>query len=195
MTRMHGWLYTLWGRKAQLEGDLNAALKSFETALVYPENYGEGRHYSAQEANTYYYMGLLFSQLNQETQAHDAWLQAANQPSQITEITYFAALSLQALGQQSRAIALFQEMIDAGEQLRANARRYGYFGVGMPTPLPFELDVAPLNLAEAHLLIALGQKGLGNDAASRQAVESLTALDPWNCKLCFFRQLGILSNQ
>ncbi len=70
---MHGWLYTLWGRKAQLEGDLNAALKHFETALVYPDNYGEGRHYSAQEANIYYYMGLLFSQMNQETQAQAAW--------------------------------------------------------------------------------------------------------------------------
>ena len=193
LTRMHGWLYTLWGRKAQLEGDLNAALKYFETALVYPDNYGEGRHYSAQEANIYYYMGLLFSQMNQETQAQAAWTKAVNQPSQITEITYFAALSLQALGQQDQANDLFRKMIDTGNRLKATARHYGYFGVGMPTPLPFELDVAPLNLAEAHLLIALGQKGIGNDTASQEAVDALTAVDPWNCKLCFFRQLGILS--
>ena len=138
-------------------------------------------------------MGLLFSQMNQETQAQAAWTKAANQPSQITEITYFAALSLQALGQQDQANDLFRKMIDTGNRLKATARHYGYFGVGMPTPLPFELDVAPLNLAEAHLLIALGQKGIGNDTASQEAVDALTAVDPWNCKLCFFRQLGILS--
>ena len=195
LTRMHGWLYTLWGRQAQLQGDAATALERYKTALVYPDNYGEGRHYSAQEANIYYYMGLLFNQLGQAERAHDAWTRAANQPSQITDITYFAALSLQAMGQRERADAMFQKMIDAGEQLKNHAHRYGYFGVGMATPLPFELDVAPSNLAEANLLIALGRKGLGDAVGSRQAVDALTSLDPWNVRLNFFRQLGIIDDR
>lgn len=195
LTRMHGWLYTLWGRQSQLRGDLDEAQKWFETALVYPGNYGEGRHYSAQEANVYYYMGLLRSQMGQDQLARAAWTAAADQPGQITEITYFAALSLRALGEEAQAAALFGRMVEAGNQLAANAHRYGYFGVGMAAPLPFELDVTPLNLAEARLLIALGQLGLGDEAASRQAIASLSALDPWNVKLSFFRQLAILPTE
>ena len=51
LTRMHGWLYTMWGQQACLAGKTQEARKWFETALVYPDNYGEGRHYSAQEGN------------------------------------------------------------------------------------------------------------------------------------------------
>lgn len=192
LTRMHGWLYTMWGQQACLAGKTQEARKWFETALVYPDNYGEGRHYSAQEGNIYYYTGLLLDAQGEKEAARQAWQKAADQPAQITDVTYFAALSLKKLGETEKADMLLRDMIATGESLRETAHRYGYFGVGMASPLPFELDVKPIHLAEAYLLMALGCKGLGDDQGSRKALEELEALDPWNVKLCFLRRLGIL---
>lgn len=192
LTRHHGWQYTLMARRAHLAGRLDEAEKWFHTALVYPENYGEGRHYSAQEANIYYYMGLLYEQLGDLDKAKAAWNAAAHQPGQITEITYFAALSEEKLGNTGRAREMYAQMVAAGEAKLAAAHRYGYFGVGMPAPLPFELDVEPINRAEGNLIIALGKKGLGDEAGSLSATSALTAIDPHNFKLCFLKKLGIL---
>ena len=111
---------------------------------------------------------------------------------QITDVTYFAALSLKKLGETEKADQLMRDMIATGESLKETAHRYGYFGVGMASPLLFELDVKPIHLAEAYLLMALGCKGLGDNQGSRKALKELEALDPWNVKLCFLRRLGIL---
>ena len=192
LTRMHGWLYTMWGQQACLEGKTQEARKWFETALVYPDNYGEGRHYSAQEGNIYYYTGLLLDAQGETEAARQAWQKAADQPAQITDVTYFAALSLKKLGETEKADQLLRNMIATGESLKETAHRYGYFGVGMASPLPFELDVKPIHLAEAYLLMALGCKSLGDEQGSRKALKELEALDPWNVKLCFLRRLGIL---
>ena len=161
-------------------------------ALVYPQNYGEGRHYSAQEANIYYYTGLLLEAQGKPDEAREAWQKAANQPNQVTEVSYFAALSLQKLGEPDKAKAIFRSMVEAGTEQKKNAHLYGYFGVGMPSPLPFELDVKPLHLAEANLLLALGYKGLGKEAESQVALQALKEIDPWNLKLCFLEKLGVL---
>ena len=83
-------------------------------------------------------------------------------------------------------------MVEAGTEQKKNAHLYGYFGVGMPSPLPFELDVKPLHLAEANLLLALGYKGLGKEAESQVALQALKEIDPWNLKLCFLEKLGVL---
>ena len=167
-------------------------MKWFETALVYPANYGEGRHYSAQEANIYYYMGLLFEDMGDADRAREAWEKAAGQPEQITEITYFAALAERKLGHLQKADAMLRAMIDAGRQKCDHADEYGYFGVGMSAPLPFELDPAPRNRAEGALLQALGYAGLGERDASRAAVGELAGIDPWNPQLSFLRKLAVL---
>lgn len=192
LTRMHGWLYTMWGRQEQLAGKPEKAMQWYETGLVYPKNYGEGRHYSAQEANIYYFTGLLLEEQGELEQARQAWLKAANQPNQVTELTYFAAMALDKLGEKEKAKKKYESMVTAGDKLRQNAHCYGYFGVGMPSPLPFELDVKPLNLAEANLLLALGYKGLGDERSSQEILAELKDLDPWNHKLCFLNKLEIL---
>ena len=192
LTRHHGWLYTLLGRECHLRGELDSALAWYQAALVYPANYGEGRHYSAQEGNIYYYTGLLLQDMNREEDARAAFEKAAGQPNQVTEISYFAALSHRALGREDDCRAMLEEMLRAADTKLANADLYGYFGVGTPAPLPFELDVRRANQTEAYLLRALALRGLGDEAASQQAVAEITALDPYNMKLCFLRKLEVL---
>ncbi len=192
LTRHHGWQYTLMGRGMHLKGDLAAAIRWYQTALVYPDSYGEGRHYSAQEGNIYYYLGLAYEADKQADKATEAFQKAAGQPDQITEISYFAALSHRKLGSAAKADEIFQAMLSTADQLEKTAHIHGYFGVGMAAPLPFELNVRKGNLANAYLLRALGAKGLNQDAESQSAADALQALDPYNTKLAHFRKLGIL---
>ncbi|MBO4378207.1 MAG: DUF5107 domain-containing protein [Clostridia bacterium] len=192
LTRLHGWLHTLWAWNKKEKGDLDAAGQHLETALVYPENYGEGRHYSAQEAHIYYFTGLLKKAKGDMAAARTCWQKAVEQPGGISEISYFAALAHAELGHDRAAQALFEEMLKTAKSLKEHAGEYGYFGVGMPAPLPYELDGTRGHLAQAALLTALACKGLGKEKESILSVQELEKADPWNEKLSYFRQLGIL---
>jgi len=192
LTRHHTWLYTLMGARAMKNGEDEKAEEYFKTALIYPANYGEGRHYSAQEGNALYYTGLWLERQNREAEARSFFEKAAGQPPHLTEITYFAAKSLEKLGKPAEAETLFQDMLrDAEERLRT-ADLPGYFGVGMSAPLPFEPDIEKTNRIDAYLVTALAEKGLGGVSESAEAVRKLKALDPFHVRLDFFCKLGIL---
>ena len=192
LTRLHGWLYTLLGCQAMREEDAEQALRWFREALVFPANYGEGRHYSAQEGQIHYYTGLLLEAQGDLEGARDEWQRAADQPAHISEISFFAGQSLEKLGRQQEAQALYRAMRADAESRLANRKRYGYFGVGMPSPLPFEGDVERQNSIPALLVRALAEKGLREEAACAQTVAELLASDPEGQPFTFFRALGIL---
>ena len=192
LTRHHGWLYTLLGRAAEKAGKPEEALKWYQAALVFPDNYGEGRHYSAQEGNIYYYTGLLLESQGDLEGAKKAWNEAAHQPNHISEITYFAGKSLEKLGQKAQARALFEDMLRNAENRLENADLYGYFGVGMPAPLPFELNIRRQNTIPALLIKALAEDGLGREKEKAETLKQLRALDPYGTPLAFFTMLHIL---
>lgn len=189
LTRLHGWLYTLLGAQ---EKDPEKAMRWFREALVFPENYGEGRHYSAQEGNIHYYTGLLLDAQGNAAAAAEHWLAAANQPRHITEISYFAGKSLEKLGRRDEAEALYKAMLENAENRLKNADLHGYFGVGMPSPLPFEQNIRRQNSIPALLIKALALLGLGRQEESNAALDALLTLDPHGTPLAFFRTLGIL---
>lgn len=192
LTRLHGWLYTLLGVQATQVGDDALAMRWYQEALVFPANYGEGRHYSAQEGNIYYYTGLLMEAQGDAEGAKAQWEAAANQPSHISEISYFAGKALEKLGRAQEAETLYLRMLENAENRLANADLYGYFGVGMPSPLPYESDIVRQNTIPALLVKALAEKGLGREAQSRATLAQLMELDAEGTPLAFFRMLHIL---
>ena len=192
LTRLHGWLYTLLGQQAACAGEHALALSRYEAAFVFPKNYGEGRHYSAQEGNIHYYAGLLHAAMGNEAEAITHWEQAANQPAHISEISYFAGLSLEKLNRPEEAAALYRKMLAYADTRLQNADLPGYYGVGMPSPLPFGLDTVRQNTVPALLIRALALKGLGQQEESEQTLSQLLALDKDGTPLAFFRMLGIL---
>lgn len=192
LTRHHGWLWVLMGLRAEAEGDTKAALDYYKNALIYPTNYGEGRHYSAQEANIYYFTGLLEKKLGDEKAAVEAFTAGANQPPQESEMTIFAALCMKALGDDARASKVLSGMVESGEKLYRNADLRGYFGVGSPVPAPYEQNCERLHKIDALLLTALGKHGLGDADGAKKALDELVTLEPENMKLCFMRMTGIL---
>ena len=192
MTRHHGWQYTLMGRREHLKGNYEQAMHWYKEALVYPKDYGEGRHYSAQESNIYYYTGLLCESMGDAEGAEAAFRTAASQPPQVTEVKFFAALAEEKLGNPAKAEEIYRELIATGDNQLKNAHIPGYFGVGMSAPLPYEQDIVRQNSINAYLLKALGNKGLGNEQACAECTAKLEALDPTNFKLSFLRMLDVL---
>jgi len=192
LTKHHGWLYTLLGREAENNNDTDAAKNYYKNAFIFPKNYGEGRHYSAQEGNINYYFGLLLDKLGEHENAVKSYEAAANQPTHITEISYFAAKAMEKLGRADEAKALYNEMLQTANNRLANADLYGYFGVGMPAPLPFEQDIERINTNSALLLKALACDGLGDAAGRDDAVTKLKKTDPHGTPYAFFAMLGIL---
>ncbi|MBQ4452636.1 MAG: DUF5107 domain-containing protein [Clostridia bacterium] len=192
LTRLHGWIYTLCAQREFEAGHAEAALRSLQSALVFPDNYGEGRHYSAQEAHIFWYTGLVREVMGETAEARACWQRAAGQPGGITEMSYFAALAQEKLGEKDASRALLEEMLATAQKLKEHAGEYGYFGVGMPAPLPYELDGTRAHLAQAALMTALACKGLGREDESRAAVREIKAADLWNEKLSCFGHLGIL---
>lgn len=192
LTRLHGWLYTLLGCRAMAEKKGEQAMHWFREALVFPANYGEGRHYSAQEGQIHYYTGLLLAEMGDAQGAKQEWLSAVNQPSHISEISFFAAKSLEKLGREEEARSLYSAMIADAEGRLAVKDRYGYFGVGMPSPLPFESDIVRQNSIPALLIKALGEKGLGREADCEKTVAQLLSLESEGQPFAFYRALGIL---
>jgi tetratricopeptide (TPR) repeat protein len=190
LTRHHGWLYALLAHRAMREGNPQEALRHLETARVYPKNYGEGRHYSAQEGNIYYFTGLACEALGHQDKAREAYAAAAAQPGQITEMIYFTGAALDKLGKAAEARAAFEGMVKEGRARLESCHRWGYFGVGMPSPLPSELDIERMNKIDAYLLMLLGNAGLGQPYA--QQMQALKALDPYNTKLDFFQKLELV---
>ena len=192
LTRLHGWLYTLLGCQAMKEKNNQLALKWFRDALVFPANYGEGRHYSAQEGQIHYYTGLLLDAMGDCEGARKEWMCAVNQPGHITEISFFAGLSLEKLGRADEARAFYQRMLSNAEKRLADKDLSGYFGVGMPAPLPFELNTERQNTISALLVKALAETGLKNSQARERTRSLLLSLDPQGQPLSFFQVLGIL---
>ncbi|MDD3336707.1 MAG: DUF5107 domain-containing protein [Eubacteriales bacterium] len=190
LTRHHGWLYTLMGYEAFRTGNSEEALALLKNGLEYPANYGEGRHYSAQEGNIYYYTGLTWEAMGNLARAREAYQAAANQPNQITEMSFFAAKAMEKLSRGEEARQVYTQMLEEGQNRLRNCHRFGYFGVGMAAPLPSELDIRRMNRIDGYVLLILGNVGLGKD--HRKELNALEEIDPYNTKLSFFRSLNLL---
>jgi len=186
LTRHHGWLHVIMGLEKLAKGNMDEAIAQFKEALVYPANYGEGRSYMAQEAHIYYFTGLAYEKKGDFEKAKEYYLKASTKNIFITEVSYFEGLALRKLGKDNEACKVFFKIIEEGDRLIKNCDKYGYFGVGLPIPQPFEGDIRKLNTVAGALLKGIGYRGLGNDVEEKKAFGIVRELDPYNFKLHIF---------
>ena len=183
LTKLHGWLHVLIGREYLQNGDVSRALEEFRKAFEYPENYGEGKSYMAQEAHIEYYTGLAYEKSGESKNARENFEKASRRNDQISEVSYFEGMAFSKLGKKSEADAVFLRMVTYGESIIANAKQYGYYGVGMPVPQMFEGDIERTNTINGALLTWLGYKGSGKSTEAGKALGLLKQIDPYNFKM------------
>ena len=71
----------------------------------------------------------------------------------------FRALALKELGRADEAQTVLKEMVSTAQNLIDNKDMRTYYGVGSPSPMPFELDIEKHNLLAGYTLKAFALYG------------------------------------
>ena len=189
LTRQHAWMHVLSGiRKAQ-EGNTEGAEKDYLDATIIPREYGEAKSYFAQESHIYYFLGCLYEAQRKTEDAKKAYEEASAYKAAISELSMFRALALQKLSRFSEAQQVLKEMLDSAERTLCNTDKYMYFGVGSPTPAPFEYDIVKINQMNGYILKAYALLGLGRHLEAKQTIDLARAIDPYEFRIFTFDKM------
>lgn len=159
------------GKKELESGNAEAAFRYFEKAENTPDHLGEKYHPLQAKAHINYWKGRALKAQGKVEKAGKYFTSSASEhgdfidmaQSEHSEMTYYRALSLRELGMDEKAHILLEDFKSfAGNQLKEKAT-IDYFATSLPLLLVFEEDLQKRNQWEATYLLALAEKGLGND--------------------------------
>ena len=93
--------------------------------------------------------------------AHDCYKEAAVYKAAVSELSLFRALALRKLFKFSEAKFVLDEMMAVADDFITNCDRRTYYGVGSPSPMPFEDNIIKNNLLSGYTLKAYALLGFG----------------------------------
>jgi hypothetical protein len=141
-------------------------------------NLGEGKHLLTLERDLDYFSGLAADKLGDAALAKHYWTAAAVPLSTPNVHSYFQALSLRALNDETKARTTLNELAQFADTLRKTTPKIDYFATSLPNLLLFEDDLEKRNRVEAMLLHALATDGLGDSFVALKELESVLHEDP-----------------
>lgn len=163
------------------------ALETFERALVYPENLGEGKLAGAQENNIHYYLGCACASLDLMAEATNYFQAAAHgldNPTsamfyndQPPDMIFYQGLAWLKLGDAMQARRRFNKLIDYGERHLFDTVKIDYFAVSLPDFLVFEDDLNRRNAIHCHYMMGLGHLGLRELEQARAHLTQVLEMD------------------
>ncbi len=190
LTKQHAWMHTLYGKQLMEQGDSELSEQIFKNGINMPKSYGEAKTFFNQEAHIYYYLGKLYEGQGRTEEAKQAYEDAAVYKAAVSELSLFRALALKELGQDIEAGKVLQEMLETAEASIINKDRRSYYGVGSPSPMPFELDVEKLNLMNGYTLKAFALYGMEDYSNAQIAIRKAEAIDPYDFRVYAFHQIA-----
>ena len=185
LTKQHAWMHVLYGLELAKAGKPAEAEAMYHNGVNMPKSYGEAKTFFNQEAHIYYCLGLL----KDGEAATAAFEKAAEYKAAVSEISAFRALALQKLGQQALAQQVIDEMHASADNLLKNCDLRTYYGVGSPSPMPFEYDIVKQNTRTGSTLKAFAFFAEGKLAEADACIETAAALDPHDFTVYTYRQL------
>ncbi len=96
-------------------------------------------------------------------------------------------MALKELGQTALAREVLDEMLASAENSIANKDMRSYYGVGSPSPMPFELDVEKLNLMNGYTLKAFALYGLEDYSNAQIAIRKAEEIEPADFRIHAFK--------
>ena len=187
LTKQHAWMHVLYGLELAAAGDAAAAEKAYMDGVNMPKSYGEAKTFFNQEAHIFYCLGLLKEQQGQDAGA--AFEKAAEYKAAVSEISAFRALALRKLGLDAQAQAVIDEMHAAADNFIVNKDLRTYYGVGSPSPMPFELNIEKNNLKAGWSLKAFALLAEGKYAEADEAMAKAAAIDENEFVVYTYRQI------
>ena len=84
---------------------------------------------------------------------------------------------------------MLEEMLAIAQNLIDNKDMRTYYGVGSPSPMPFELDIEKHNLLTGNTLKAFALYGMGQYSEAELCIRRALALDPNDFAVYTYRQI------
>lgn len=185
LTKQHAWMHVLYGNKLAADGDTAKAEQIYMNGINMPKSYGEAKTFFNQEAHIYYYLSKLYTG-DKRTAALE---KAAEYKAAVSEISLFRALALKELGRKDEAKQVLEEMLSTAQSLIDNKDMRTYYGVGSPSPMPFELDIEKHNLLAGYTLKAFALYGEEKYSEAEIALRKAEKLDPNNFAVYAYKQI------
>ena len=184
------------GRSAMQRGDFARALFLFEAALATPPNLGEARHLLANQSDLHYELGRALAAVGEDAKARAHWKIAAEfkgdfqamSVQAFSEMTYFSAASLTALGRKKEAALLFRQLLAHARKMEKETATIDYFATSLPTMLLFEENLQERQETNALFLQAQAHAGLGSRTRANRLLAEVLRRDPGHAMaadLCF----------
>jgi tetratricopeptide (TPR) repeat protein len=147
------------------EGKYVQALEDLDAALLYPSNLEVGKPSNdGRGAQVWYTMGQAYEKSGKKKKANALYEKAAHTDNAPSELKYYQAMSLLKLGENQEADALFNQLIDQGNELIQ--RGTSVSGIGIDEALS-----ANQIMSDAYYLQALGKMGLNKEAEAKALLE------------------------
>jgi len=189
LTRQHAWMHTLYGNALTAAGKYEEAEQIYMNGINMPKSYGEAKTFFNQEAHIFYYLAKLYAKMGKTEQEKQAYKQAAIYKAAVSEVSLFRALALKELGQYDMANTVIDEMIRVANNLIVNKDLRTYYGVGSPSPMPFEYDIEKNNLRDGSILKAFALWGYGKTAEAEACMVTARELDPNDFRIFAFDKI------
>jgi tetratricopeptide (TPR) repeat protein len=174
------------GRAAFAKRDFAAARAHFEQALTSPQNLSEAKHLLANQSDIHFWLGCACAAAGGDKSARHCWSAAASFKGDFqemsvrafSEMTYYSAMSLEKLGQRSKARRLLRDLLTYGRKLQTQPAKIDYFATSLPTMLLFEDDPQFRQHTTALFLQGQAQLGLGKKATAKGLLKTVLRRDP-----------------
>ncbi|MDE6018731.1 MAG: DUF5107 domain-containing protein [Muribaculaceae bacterium] len=186
------------------EGKYTDAIDLLKECLDYPQHLGEGKLYGAQENDFYYLLGLCYRALGKDDEACECFRQATAGPTEPAAAMYYndakpdkifyAGLSFRALGNENMARSYFNRLVDYGKQHLHDKVQMDYFAVSLPDLQVWDGSLDEMNRIHCLYMLALGYKGIGEDAKSARYLAEAQNLNINHQGITSFKSLLTLLN-
>lgn len=186
LTKQHAWMHVLYGKELTEQGNTEKAETIFFDGVNMPKSYGEAKTFFNQEAHIFYYLGALYEKKGDSKKAVEAYEEAAIYKAAVSEISLFRALALKKLGKEDEAKLVLDEMLSVADNFIVNKDLRTYYGVGSPSPMPFEYDIEKNNLTDGYILKAFALLGYGKYDEAIETIEKARAINPYDFRIFAF---------
>lgn len=162
------------------------ALKQYQAALEYPENFSQGRPIDGGKAPViYYFMGTAYEALGDTNMAKTYFEKSAAPPSTVyspsdsalsygPEILFYRGCAARKLGRAAEAAGIFESLLKSGQEaLSSGSPRPDYFAKFEGR----EGETEQVRIAQAHYMLALGYLGTGKRQEAKAELEQAVKLN------------------
>ena len=186
LTKQHAWMHVLYGNELVGRGELVKAEQIYREGVEMPKSYGEAKTFFNQEAHIFYFLGMLYEKQGNPDGAAKAFEEAAVYKAAVSEISLFRALALKKLGREETADEVLEEMTATADLYIRNKDLRSYYGVGSPSPMPFEYDIEKNNLTDGHILKAYALLGYGKTEEAEKEIQTAREYTPYDFRIFAF---------